>query len=111
MLRAKFAPLVDLEVVGEAANGAAGVEMLGRLGADLVVLDLEMPGMRGDQAIPLMRIAAPDVRIIVFSASPDVTIGSWTITQSPDRVVTKGSPLAELVAQMRRAMQPRGPVA
>jgi DNA-binding NarL/FixJ family response regulator len=40
----------DLEVVGEAADGAAGVSMASSLHPDVVLMDVRMPGMDGIQA-------------------------------------------------------------
>ena len=40
----------DLEVVGEAANGATGVSMASSLHPDVVLMDVRMPGMDGIQA-------------------------------------------------------------
>ncbi|HXA33155.1 MAG TPA: response regulator transcription factor [Acidimicrobiales bacterium] len=37
----------DIEVVGEAADGAAALELAGRLAPDLVLMDIRMPGMDG----------------------------------------------------------------
>lgn len=55
-------------VVGEAGDGAAGVEVVRELQPDLVLLDLAMPVMDGLTALPLMLQAAPSSRVIVLSA-------------------------------------------
>ena len=47
------------EVIGEASNGAEGIELARELKPDLVVLDLEMPVMGGLEALPELRLAAP----------------------------------------------------
>ncbi|WP_369037834.1 MULTISPECIES: response regulator [Streptomyces] len=45
-----IADLPDIEVVGEAADGAEAVALVGQLAPDVVVMDLRMPGMDGIEA-------------------------------------------------------------
>jgi two-component system chemotaxis response regulator CheB len=56
-----------IHVVAKVGNGRAAVEMLGRIQADVVVLDIEMPIMDGMTALPLLLNVDPKVRIIMAS--------------------------------------------
>jgi DNA-binding NarL/FixJ family response regulator len=58
-------------VVGAAADGHTGVSLASELQPDAVVLDLELPGVGGLDAIALIGTRAPAARIVVFSAFPD----------------------------------------
>nr|WP_223243555.1 response regulator transcription factor [Streptomyces sp. CBMA123] len=49
-LRVLIADAPDLEVVGEAGNGAEAVELVTRLRPDVAVMDIRMPGMDGIEA-------------------------------------------------------------
>ncbi|WP_371519186.1 response regulator [Kitasatospora sp. NBC_01300] len=49
-LRVLIADTPDLEVVGEAGNGAEAVELVARLRPDVAVMDIRMPGMDGIEA-------------------------------------------------------------
>jgi DNA-binding NarL/FixJ family response regulator len=57
----------DIEVVGEADSGHALLELLDRTPADLVLLDVRMPGMDGLEALERLRDVAPQTRVIVLS--------------------------------------------
>lgn len=58
----------DLEVVGEASNGAEGVEMAQRLRPDVVLMDLLMPVMDGITAIKRIRETLPDSEVIALTS-------------------------------------------
>ena len=58
----------DFEVVGEAADGDEVVRLAGSLDPDVILLDLEMPGTDGVEALEKLRDAGSRARTIVFTA-------------------------------------------
>jgi len=58
-----------MEVVGEAGNGLAGVELAQALQPDLVIMDVEMPVMNGVEAVRLIREQVMDVKVIMLTVS------------------------------------------
>ena len=60
-----------LEVAGTAASASEAADLAGELNIDAIVLDYHMPGMDGLAAIPLLQLAVPNVRIVMFSADDD----------------------------------------
>lgn len=56
------------EVVGEASTGEKLAELCGTTRAEVLLLDINMPGVDGLQALASVREAHPDVRIIMISA-------------------------------------------
>jgi DNA-binding NarL/FixJ family response regulator len=58
----------DFEVVGEAADGSEAVRLAETLRPDVILLDLEMPGVDGVAALERLRDAGSTSRAIVFTA-------------------------------------------
>ena len=58
----------ELEVVGEASNGAEGIEQVRRLKPNVVLMDLLMPVMDGITATQQLRKEFPDVEVIALTS-------------------------------------------
>lgn len=74
-LRDTFADVEDIVVVGEAADGAEGVDRARTLAADVVLMDLRMPGTDGVTATAALREQVPTARVLVlttFDSESDV---------------------------------------
>ena len=57
----------DMGVVAEAGNGTEAVELWKTHQPDVVLMDLQMPGLSGVNAINEMRVADPNVRVIILT--------------------------------------------
>jgi DNA-binding NarL/FixJ family response regulator len=60
-----------LEVVGEARDGHAAVELARKLKPDVVLMDLDMPGLDGLGATRLISAEMPQVKIVVLTGSDE----------------------------------------
>jgi PAS domain S-box-containing protein len=98
-------------VVGEAADGAAAVEVARSLQPDLIVLDLAMPNVDGLQALPMIREVAPSARVVVLSGFDPRTVGPKVLAAGAARCIEKGFKmrLAEVLADVLQEDEPALP--
>ena len=61
----------EFEVIGEASNGKEGVEKALQLKPDIVVLDVEMPGLNGVKAVELIKNSLPECKVVMLTISDD----------------------------------------
>ena len=91
------------EVV-EAADGAEGIAQFDRVGADIVLLDLMMPGLPGTEVYRLLRQRAP-VPVIMVTARDSEIDRVVGLELGADDYVTKPFSQRELVARIRAVLR------
>ena len=69
LLRIQVERFEGVTDVHEATNGLEAIESTRRLHPDLIILDLDMPLMSGDAALPFLRELVPEAVIVVYSAT------------------------------------------
>jgi DNA-binding NarL/FixJ family response regulator len=62
----------EWELVGEAGDGVAGVELVNELHPDIVIMDVNMPRLDGIEATKRITTSVPQSKVIGFSTSTDV---------------------------------------
>jgi CheY-like chemotaxis protein len=77
------------EIVGQAADGLSGVEMVKAKRPDVVLLDLQMPIMDGLQAIPEIKRLSPQTKIVVMSGLDASTMRDQALQIGADHYVDK----------------------
>ena len=99
----------DLKLLGAASGVTEGVGMVRRLYPDVVVLDVNMPDGGGQRAAHEMTAAAPEVRIIAFSAFDKALIRKVMTAAGAEAYVSKSGHISELLAAIRGARNPGMP--
>ena len=95
-----------MAVCGEAVNGLEAVEKARTLRPDLVLLDFAMPKMNGAEAASVLKMTAPEVRIILFTMYSE-NIGSYlTSAIGIDAVLSKPDGMTALVKAVDTALNP-----
>ncbi|HYG93965.1 MAG TPA: response regulator transcription factor, partial [Nocardioides sp.] len=61
----------DIEVVGEAADGSAALRVVADAAPDVVLMDLQMPGVDGVEATRAVLAAHPEVQVLVLTSYSD----------------------------------------
>jgi len=62
---------IDIDIVGEAADGLEAVRLVQEIVPDVVVLDVRMPDMNGIEATKQIKRVHPQVRVLIFTAHDD----------------------------------------
>ena len=111
-LRMRLTIEADVEVVGEAGSGEAALRLVRSLSPDVVLMDVEMPGMDGIDATAALRAAAPQVAVVVLSLYDDARSRARAREAGAAAFVAKHQAKTTLLATIRRVVSStvrRGP--
>jgi DNA-binding NarL/FixJ family response regulator len=87
-------------VVAEAGNGAVAIELAREHQPDLVILDVAMPVLDGIAALPGVRAAAPDARVVMLSGFSESHMGARSLAGGATAYLEKGGSTRNLVASL-----------
>ena len=105
-LRSLLESRADWEICGEASNGVEALEKTLQLKPDVVVLDINMPGLNGLETTRLIRQQLPTAEIVVVSQY-EASVMAKTAAQAGARVyVAKSQVSRELLAAVEAAGRP-----
>ena len=109
LVRRGFAELLremsDLEVVGEAASGDELLALVRERPADVVVMDMNMPGPSGLDLVKSLKAERPGLPLLVLSAHPEDQYAVRVVRAGAMGYLTKASAEADLVDAVRRVAE------
>ncbi|MCG5500554.1 response regulator [Ectothiorhodospira lacustris] len=94
-----------IKVVGEAASGEEALEQLVRLRPDVVLMDLNMPGMGGLEATRKALALRPGLKVIALTVEEEGPYPRWMLDTGVAGYLSKGCQEDELLQAIRLAMR------
>ncbi|GEM_PF-415047 len=91
--------------VSVAENGAEALELLRTDAIDLVTVDLNMPGMKGDQLMRTIRAEFPQTEIIIITGCGSIETAVEGIRHGVFDYLTKPFDVAQVIASVERALE------
>jgi DNA-binding NarL/FixJ family response regulator len=97
--------LPDIDVLGEASDGQAAVELADRTLPDVVLMDLRMPILGGLEATRLISAAHPEIGILILTTFADEASVVDVLQAGAKGYLTKDADRAEVAAAVRAVAQ------
>lgn len=104
MLARRLAEEPDLQVIGVAANASAALDQSLETAPDLVLMDIDMPGLSAFEAARVIRDRLPDTRILFLSAYVRDGFISQALEVRAAGYLTKGQKPEELIGCIRKVI-------
>ncbi|GGJ69524.1 response regulator transcription factor [Streptomyces brasiliensis] len=102
-MRAVLDTVGDIEVAGEAGDGLEAVRRAVELLPDVIVMDLQLPGLHGIEATRQIRTRVPDAAVLVLTMFEDDTTVFAAVQAGALGYLVKGADGADIVAAIHAA--------
>lgn len=100
-LSALLRAVPDLDIAGEAATGEAAIQLAASLQPDVILMDIQMPGMNGIEATRRIAAASPHIGVIVVTMLEDDDSVFAAMRAGARGYVLKGADKAEILRAIR----------
>lgn len=95
----------EYDIVGEAGNGEAALEMVERLRPDMVCLDIVMPAMSGLEVLRRIKGSRPEIVVLMISAISTMDTVRDAVEAGAADFVVKPFNSARVIATIRRTLE------
>lgn len=99
-----LADVGDVEVVGQAGSGEEAIELVRHLKPDVVLMDVQMPGIGGLEATRRCLRVHPDIKVIAVSMYEDEPYPSKLLNVGAQGYVTKRAAIDEMVRAIKKVV-------
>ena len=93
-----LSPQQNIKIVGTAKNGEKAIAQVDSLKPDVILIDIEMPGMDGIEVIKILSHQYPQLKILVISSHDKEDYVRQTIAKGADGYVLKHTSAADLIS-------------
>ena len=100
-LHASLEPEANLKVVAKAIDGLTAISQVETFLPDLVLIDIEMPGMSGLEATRIIKTRFPDTKVIILSSYDDNRYINEALKIGVNGYLLKTTPNSEIVDAIR----------
>jgi two-component system, chemotaxis family, chemotaxis protein CheY len=99
--------LADLncEVVGEATTGVEAVEMFRQFQPDMMILDITMPQLSGEEVLMLIMTEFPDALVLILTSMTDENTVNSCLDLGAVNYIRKDTPLDEIKNIIRETLK------
>ena len=104
-LRMRLLMEPDIVVIGEASSGEQALELVESLTPDIVLMDVEMPGMDGITATAVLRENTSQSAVVIMSIHDDVQTRARAQAAGAAAFVEKSGTLEVLLATIRQIVE------
>lgn len=110
-LQAAFSRSRNLTVVATLPDGEAALRVLPQRAPEVVLMDIEMPGISGIECVSALKSALPEVRILMLTAHDDEETVFKSIVAGADGYLLKPVGRAQVLKAVREILSGGAPIA
>jgi signal transduction histidine kinase/CheY-like chemotaxis protein/PAS domain-containing protein len=97
----------DIQVVGQAGDGQAAIDLARQLKPDVVLMDIGLPLVNGFDATQRIVSECPDIRVIGLSMHEEPEMANSMLQAGAIAYLTKGGPIESLISTIRACIAPK----
>ena len=95
----------EVQVIGQAESGEEAISLVRQHHPNVVLLDVNMPGIGGVETTRRLLQSAPETKVLAVSGLAEEPYPSLLLKAGAKGYITKGAPISEMVRAINKVMQ------